>query len=129
MTVFDVDDNQGLKLIQTLTTKEDAIIENNYCADIHLSSDGRFLYGSNRGENNIVSYRVGDDGLLTLAGHTTCGGDWPRNFVLDPSGKFLLVGNQKSNYISVFRINKKSGLPSVALDSVRVKMPVCLKFF
>jgi 6-phosphogluconolactonase len=127
--VFDVDDNQGLKLIQTLTTKEDAIIENNYCADIHLSSDGRFLYGSNRGENNIVSYRVGDDGLLTLAGHTTCGGDWPRNFVLDPSGKFLLVGNQKSNYISVFRINKKSGLPSVALDSVRVKMPVCLKFF
>jgi len=129
MTVFDVGDNQRLKLIQTLTTKKDAIIENNYCADIHLSSDGRFLYGSNRGENNIVTYRVGDDGLLTLAGHTTCGGDWPRNFVLDPSGKFLIAGNQKSNYISVFRIDKKSGLPSVALDSVRVKMPACLKFF
>jgi len=129
MTVFNVDDNQGLKLIQTLTTKKDGMIENNYCADIHLSSDGRFLYGSNRGENNIVTYRVGDDGLLTLAGHTTCGGDWPRNFVLDPSGKFLIAGNQKSNYISVFRIDKKSGLPSVALDSVRVKMPACLKFF
>jgi 6-phosphogluconolactonase len=129
MTVFDVDKNQGLKLVQTLPTKKDDIIENNYCADIHLSSDGKFLYGSNRGENNIVTYKVGNDGLLSLAGHTTCGGDWPRNFVLDPSGKFLLVGNQKSNYISVFRIDRKTGLPSVALDSARVKMPVCLKFF
>jgi 6-phosphogluconolactonase len=129
MTVFDVDKNQGLKLVQTLPTKKDDLIENNYCADIHLSSDGKFLYGSNRGENNIVTYKVGNDGLLSLAGHTTCGGDWPRNFVLDPSGKFLLVGNQKSNYISVFRIDRKTGLPSVALDSARVKMPVCLKFY
>lgn len=129
MTVFDVDKNQGLKLIQTLPTKKDDLIENNYCADIHLSSDGKFLYGSNRGENNIVTFKVGNDGLLSLAGHTTCGGDWPRNFVLDPSGKFLLVGNQKSNYISVFRIDRKTGLPSVALDSARVKMPACLKFF
>jgi len=128
MTVFDVDENKGLKLIQTLPTKKDDLIENNYCADIHLSSDGKFLYGSNRGENNIVTYKVGNDGLLSLAGHTTCGGDWPRNFVLDPSGKFLLVGNQKSNYISVFRLNKKTGLPSAAIDSARVKMPVCLKF-
>ena len=129
MTVFDVDKNQGLKLIQTLPTKKDNIIENNYCADIHLSSDGKFLYGSNRGENNIVTYKVGNDGLLSLAGHTTCGGDWPRNFVIDPTGRFILVGNQKSSYISVFRIDRKTGLPSVALDSARVKMPACLKFF
>jgi 6-phosphogluconolactonase len=129
MTVFDVDKNQGLKLIQTLPTKKDNIIENNYCADIHLSSDGKFLYGSNRGENNIVTYKVGNDGLLSLAGHTTCGGDWPRNFVIDPTGRFILVGNQKSDYISVFRIDRKTGLPSVALDSARVKMPACLKFF
>jgi 6-phosphogluconolactonase len=129
MTVFDVDKNQGLKLIQTLPTKKDNIIENNYCADIHLSSDGKFLYGSNRGENNIVTYKVGNDGLLSLAGHTTCGGDWPRNFVIDPTGRFILIGNQKSDYISVFRIDRKTGLPSVALDSARVKMPACLKFF
>jgi 6-phosphogluconolactonase len=129
MTVFDVDKNQGLKLIQTLPTKINDIIANNYCADIHLSSDWKFLYGSNRGENNIVTYKVGNDGLLSLAGHTTCGGDWPRNFVIDPTGRFILVGNQKSNYISVFRIDRKTGLPSIALDSARVKMPVCLKFF
>jgi 6-phosphogluconolactonase len=128
LAVFNVDDKQGLNLVQTFPTIRKDFIENNYCADIHLGKDGKFLYGSNRGENSIVTFKVGNDGLLSVAGHSTCGGDWPRNFVIDPTGKFLLVGNQKSSYISVFRINKKTGLPSIALDSVRVKMPACLKF-
>jgi 6-phosphogluconolactonase len=129
LSVFNVDDKQGLMLLQNLPTPREGFMENNYCADIHMSSDGKFLYGSNRGENTIVTFSVGNDGLLTLAGHTTCGGNWPRNFVIDPTGRFILVGNQKSSYISVFRINKKTGLPSIVLDSARVKMPACLKFF
>ena len=129
LSVFNVDDKQGLTLLQTLSTPREGYMENNYCADIHMSNDGKFLYGSNRGENTIVTFIVENDGLLSLAGHTTCGGNWPRNFVIDPTGRFILVGNQKSNYISVFRIDRKTGLPSFALDSARVKMPACLKFF
>ncbi len=91
--------------------------------------DGKFLYGSNRGENTIVTFRIGDDGLLTLAGHTSCGGEWPRNFVIDPSGRFILVGNQKSDYISVLKINKRTGVPSVIVNNITVKSPVCLKFY
>jgi 6-phosphogluconolactonase len=128
LAVFNVDNKEGLKLVQILSTIKEDYIGNNDCADIHLSSDGKFLYGSNRGENSIVTFKVGNDGLLSTAGNSTCGGDWPRNFVIDPTGKFILVGNQRSNYISVFRIDKKTGLPSMALDSVRVKMPACLKF-
>jgi 6-phosphogluconolactonase len=129
LAVFDVDDKQGLTLVQTIPTIREGFIESNSCAEIQLGIDGRFLYGSNRGENTIATFKVENDGLLSLAGHSSCGGDWPRNFTIDPTGKFLLVGNQKSNYISVLRINKKTGLPSVALDSARVKMPACLKFF
>ncbi len=129
LAVFDVDETKGLTLLQTLPTIREDFIESNFCADIHLAKDGKFLYGSNRGENTIVTFKIGNDGLLSLAGHTTCGGDWPRNFVIDPTGRFILVGNQKSNYISVLRIDKKTGLPSVALDSARVKMPACMKFF
>lgn len=129
MAVFEVRSNGSLNLLQTLSTRSDINIENNYCADIHPGIDGKFLYGSNRGENNIVIYRVGEDGLLKLAGHTACGGDWPRNFVIDPSGRFLIAGNQKSNYISIFKIDRKTGLPTEAIDSVRIKMPACLKFF
>jgi len=129
MMSFDVDAKGGLKLLQTLPTFREGYMENNYCADIHLSSDGRFLYGSNRGENTIVTYRVEKDGTLSLAGHTSCGGNWPRNFTLDPSGKFLLVGNQKSNEISVFRLDRKTGLPIEPAKNYKVSAPACLKFF
>jgi 6-phosphogluconolactonase len=129
LTVFGIDDKQGLTLLQTLSTKREDFIGANYCADIHLSSDGKYLYGSNRGENSIVTFKVGNDGLVSVAGHSTCGGNWPRNFVIDPTGKFILVGNQKSNYISVLRIDKNTGLPSDTVKSVKVTSPACLKFY
>ena len=129
MMVFGVEEDQGLKLLQTLPTKKDDMADNNYCADVHISNDGRYLYGSNRGENNIVTFRILPDGQLELAGHSSCGGDWPRNFVIDPSGRFLISGNQKSDQITVFRIDKRTGLPQKAVDSAQVKMPACLKFY
>lgn len=129
MMVFNVDGQGRLELEQTLPTIRESYEENNYCADIHIGKSGEFLYGSNRGENTIVTYRVGDDGLLTLAGHTSCGGNWPRNFVIDPSGKYLIVGNQKSDSISVFRIDRKTGLPVEPDKDFKVTMPACLKFY
>ncbi len=129
MMVFGVEEGQGLKLLQTLPTMKGGIAENNYCADVHISNDGRYLYGSNRGENNIVTFTILPDGLLEPAGHTSCGGEWPRNFVIDPSGRYLIAGNQKSDQITVFRIRKASGLAEKAVDSAQVKMPACLKFY
>ena len=126
--VFDVDEKGGLKLVQTLQTFRQGFQENNYCAEIAIGKSGKFLYGSNRGENTIVTFSIGTDGLLTLAGHTPCGGDWPRNFVIDPSGKFLLVGNQKSDSVSVFKLNKNTGLPVEPAKQFKVTAPACLKF-
>jgi 6-phosphogluconolactonase len=126
--VFNTDEQDGLKLIQTESTFRKDFQGNNYCAEIAISKDGRFLYGSNRGENTIVTFNVGIDGLLTLAGHTTCGGNWPRNFVLSPEGRFILVGNQKSDQISVFRIDKKTGLPLEPAKQFSSVAPAYLKF-
>ncbi|MGQ9619608.1 MAG: lactonase family protein [Bacteroidales bacterium] len=112
ITVFNVDRETGmLSPVQTVKTISDDYIENNYCAEIALGMDERFLYGSNRGENTIVVFKVLTEGKLELAGRVPCGGSWPRNFVIYPEGDFLLVGNQKSGNISVFRINHKTGLP------------------
>ena len=112
ISVFDVGANGGLKSIQTLTTLGEGFKGENSCADIHLGKDGQYLYGSNRGENTIVVFRIGTDGRLALAGRTPSGGSWPRNFVIDPSGKYILVGNQKSGNISLFKIDEKSGIPT-----------------
>ncbi len=122
IAVFDADITNGRLLpIQIIKTTSDDFIENNYCAEIAISKDGRFLYGSNRGENTIVVFRILPDGRLEFAGRTPCGGNWPRNFIIDPDGKFLIVGNQKSGDISVFRLNKNTGLLKGPVTSA--KMP------
>jgi 6-phosphogluconolactonase len=117
------------EIIQDLQTTRDGYDGENYCADIHTSKNGRYVYGSNRGENSIVVYRILPEGTLELVGHTSCGGDWPRNFVISPSGRYLLVANERSNEIAVFRIDQKTGLPIDSPKKSRMKAPVCLKFF
>ena len=81
-------------------------------ADIHISPDGQFLYASNRGpeENTIAIFSINPiDGKLKLVGHESTHGNHPRNFVIDPSGNFLLVANQFSNNIVIFRRHLKTG--------------------
>jgi 6-phosphogluconolactonase len=127
ISVFDVNENGGLRHIQTLTTLGDGFKGESFCADIHMASSGKYLYGSNRGENTIVVFTIESDGKLSLSGRTSCGGNWPRNFVIDPSGKYILVGNQKSGEISLFRIDANTGMPNYTED-YKFGAPVCLKF-
>ena len=126
--VFNNDEKKGLNLVQTLSTVRKDFTGDNYCADLHIGKDGKFLYGSNRGENTIVTFIIENDGMLTLSGHTSCGGNWPRNFTIDPSGKYILVGNQKSDNISVFKLDKKTGLPVEPANQFPIVTPACLKF-
>ena len=128
ITVFNVEATGELKSIQTVTTLQEGFKGENFCADIHIGNNGDFIYGSNRGENTIVTFRIGTDGKLTLAGHTSSGGNWPRNFVIEPSGKFMLVGNQKSGNISLFMIDEKTGIPIEPAKDYMITTPACLKF-
>jgi 6-phosphogluconolactonase len=128
ISVLDVDKDGGLKLVQTLTTLAEDFKGESNCADIHLGKNEQFLYGSNRGENTIVTYKIEADGKLELAGRTSCGGDWPRNFVIDPTGKYLLTANQKSGNIVLYKIDQKSGLPVTTSKEFKIDSPVCLKF-
>jgi 6-phosphogluconolactonase len=128
LTVFDVAKSGELSEIQTLSTIPADFTGKNYCADIHLSKNGKFVYGSNRGHNSIVTFKIGTDGKVTVAGHTSCGGEWPRNFVLDPTGKYLIAGNQNSGNISLFTLDKKTGLPVLPGKDYKIKSPSCLKF-
>ncbi|WP_034041843.1 lactonase family protein [Wocania ichthyoenteri] len=118
----------GFEFIETISTLDDDFNDASYCADIHLSKDEQFLYGSNRGENSIVVFkRDVTSGKLNKIQNISVHGDWPRNFTIDPTGKFLLVANQKSNNISVFTIDETSGKLSF-LNAVEFPSPVCLLF-
>ncbi|MCK5441838.1 MAG: lactonase family protein [Maribacter sp.] len=128
LTVFQRDADGTYTELQTQTTLAPDFEGDSYCADIHLSKDGKFLYGSNRGENTIVIFKVNqDNGKISLVGRESIKGDWPRNFGLDPSGNFLLVANQKSNNIVVFKRDAEQGTLSF-LNELELPSPVCLEF-
>ncbi len=121
--------NGELKTKQTITMLSPEFKGSVEAADIHISPDGKFLYGSNRGEaNDIVIYSIAKNGILKYAGRQTTNIHTPRNFAIDPSGNFLLVGNSATNEILVFKRDKKSGLITPSGEKILVDKPVCLKF-
>src|ERR1043165_4185753 len=81
-------------------------------ADIHISPDGKYLYASNRGdENTITIFSINQsNGRLTLKGYQSTLGKTPRNFSIDPTGKYLLVANQETDNIVIFKRNMQTGL-------------------
>ena len=100
-----------------------------WCADIHLSADGRFVYGSNRGHNSIAVFKRDQmNGRLEMIQTISVEGNWPRNFTLDPTGSFLIVANQRSNDITVFKVDEISGKLRYTGIKVQNESPVCLQF-
>lgn len=117
------------KQVQTVNTLPQDFKGESWCADIHLSADGQFVYGSNRGHNSIAVFkRDPTSGKLDMIETVSVEGNWPRNFTIDPTGKFLLVANQKSNDITVFKIDKISGKLKFTGFKIPNESPVCLQF-
>jgi 6-phosphogluconolactonase len=128
ITVFNKSNNE-FKQMQYLSLNDDDFKGENGAADIHFSNDGKFLYASNRGSvNEIVIFKVNKkSGELTKIGKQSTLGKTPRNFLIDPSDNFLLVANQNSNDVYVFKRNKKTGLLSYNNQMIKIGSPVCLK--
>jgi 6-phosphogluconolactonase len=99
-------------------------------ADIHVAPGGMFLYASNRGDaNSLTIYAIDTtSGALTLKGFQPVLGKTPRNFVIDPTGRWLLVANQNSNNVVIFRIDPETGLLKPTGKELTMPAPVCLKF-
>ncbi len=109
------------------TTLPDDFTGVSYSADIHFSQDGKFLYSSNRGHNSIAVFGF-SNGTLTPIQWVTKEIAWPRNFTIDPSGKYLLVANQHSNSITVFKRDTKTGKLTYSDITKDISEPVCLRF-
>ncbi len=98
-------------------------------ADIHVSPDGNFLYASNRGdENNIAVFAINKKtGRLTTKGYQSTLGKTPRNFVIDPTGNWLLAANQNTGNIVIIKRDKSTGMLTPTGDEIKIPSPVCLK--
>jgi 6-phosphogluconolactonase (cycloisomerase 2 family) len=115
---------------QTFSTLPAGYQGTNTCAEIAVSPDGRFLYGSNRGFDSIVTFPLAPDGTIRPAAKpswTWTRGETPRNFAITRDGRFLYVGNQGTNTIVIFAIDSSTGALAPTGDYVRLASPACIR--
>jgi len=130
MTAFKYNGKAGtLTLIETVSTLPSDFSGVSYCADVHVSPSGKFLYGSNRGHNSIVVFEIDQrTGKLKQLEHVSTEGKWPRNFTIDPTGRFLLVANQHTDNVVTFAIDERTGRLKPTGHVAEIPVPVCLTF-
>lgn len=117
--------NGMLNPLQTISALPETKIPSNSAAEIAITSDGRFVYASNRGHDSIACFRF-SDGELFATGHTSTQGHTPRDFAIDLTGTYLIVGNQDTSNIVTFRINQTTGALEPTGHEISVPNPVCI---
>ena len=110
IVLFDFDAATGrLTARQTISTLPPGFGGSNFCSEILVSGDGRFVYAGNRLHDSIGILSIGPNGTLTLVGEEWTRGDYPRSFIFDPAGRFLYCCNQRGDNIAAFRVDRNTG--------------------
>lgn len=111
IVLFDYESESG-KLVprQTISTLPPGFAGSNFCSEILISADGKFVYAGNRLHDSIGIFSIGENGELTHLSDEWTRGNYPRSFNFDPSGRFLYCCNQRADNVAVFEVNHESGL-------------------
>ena len=129
IVLFDYDNASGrLTTRQTISTLPPGIAGSNFCSEILVSADGRYVYAGNRLHDSIGILSIGSDGRLTYVGEEWTRGDYPRSFSFDPTGRFLYCCNQRADVITVFRVDRATGGLSFTGHYVPVGNPSSIVF-
>ncbi len=129
IVLFDYDARAGrLTARQTISTLPPGYAGSNFCSEILVSSDGRFVYAGNRLHDSIGIFSVGPEGELTFVGEEWTRGNYPRSFSFDPTGRFLYCCNQRADHIAVFEVARESGRLRFTGDYVAVGNPSMVVF-
>ncbi|MDQ6600106.1 lactonase family protein [Bacillus salipaludis] len=114
---------------QFISTLPDDFKENNQGSAIHISADGRFVYAGNRGHNSIAVFSVDETtGELSFVYRVSSEGDWPRDFSIDPTGRYMVGSNQESGNLVLYRRDVETGKLTLIERNIEVPFPVCVKF-
>ena len=124
IAAFAIDPATGtLREIEIVDTLPADFHEQPAAADLHVTPDGRFIYGSERKSSTLAGFTIDE-----ATGKLSPIGRWPtektpRGFNIDPRGRFLLAVGLDSNAMTVHRIDPQSGALSVAHQYPMGKMP------
>lgn len=96
---------------------------------IHITKDDKFVYVANRGHNSIALFSIDQSTHeLSFVEWKSTEGDWPRDFVLDPSERYLVAANQKSNSLTLYRRDQETGRLTTLQTDIKAPEAVCVKF-
>ena len=110
IVLFDYDAETGrLASRQTISALPPGFAGSNFCSEILVSADGRFVYAGNRLHDSIGVFSIGPDGALAFVSDEWTRGNYPRSFNFDPSGKFFYCCNQRGDNLAIFRVDPQSG--------------------
>jgi 6-phosphogluconolactonase len=122
--VYDFDAATGrLTERQIISTLPADGAERSFTADVRVTPDGRFLYGTNRGHDSIACYAIAADGTLSLVEIVPSRGRGPQNIAITPDGTLLVCANMPGNSLSVFRIERATGRLTPVGDPLAVASP------
>ena len=109
--------------------KESALCRNedySIGAAIRISGDGKYLYSSNRGADDIAVYKVAMDGRIKRILNFPCGGQHPRDFILVSHDRYLLCANRDTDHIAVYLRDEENGGLSYLREIKGISMPACI---
>ncbi len=129
VVLFDFGAERGdLSPRQTISTLPPNFSGSNFCSEILVSDDGRFVYAGNRLHDSIALFAIGETGELTYLGEEWTRGNYPRSFSFDPTGSFLYCCNQRSDNVAVFRVDRQMGSLEFTGQYVPVGNPSIVAF-
>jgi 6-phosphogluconolactonase len=130
LVTFSFDQTTGTLAAQgTVSTRAPGASGSNTGAEVAVHPNGRFLYASNRGDDNLAVFAIApNSGQLSLVGHVPAGGTTPRMFAIDPAGAWLYVANQGSNSVITFAIDPQTGMPARTGSPLTAQQPSFVGF-
>lgn len=129
IVLFDYDTVTGqLASRQTISTLPPGFAGSNFCSEILVSSDGKFVYAGNRLHDSIGIFAVGPNGDLTFLEEEWTRGNYPRSFSFDPTGRFLYCCNQRADNVAIFEVNRTTGSLKFTGHYAPVGNPSCVVF-
>ncbi len=127
VVLFDYADGK-LTARQSLSTLPPGFAGSNFCSEILVSADGKFVYVGNRLHDSIGIFAVGANGTLKYVGEEWTRGNYPRSFEFDPSRSFLYCCNQRADAVTVFRVDRATGGLAFTDHYAPVGNPSCVVF-
>lgn len=127
VTLFDYDSEKGvLSQRQTISTLPSDFKGTSYCADLKITPDGKYLFGTNRGHDSIACYSISNDGKLQLIGIEPSLGKGPQNLAITKDGKYLLCANMPGKNLAVFSIDSNTGKIKTVGKPTEIQSPSCI---